>query len=284
MADLVPSKYEIKPDANPSLSNDINVITKEILLYQDKIWNSWLEIGKRLKHVKEHDLSHGQFGKWVTEALGMNQATASRLIKAYVQFGNLTTSSKIDSGKAFEMLSLPGSIDRQQFIEQEHVIPSTGMHKTVEQMTVKELREVKKSIIEAEKETPAKQQQREDSDEHHNQNDKTEPAEGKTVSSETVQPSLITTEKATIVISPDKIDRAANDFSKDVQWLVEKYRFLCNPISAYREINEDTKKSYMDKAEKLRTFISCIAAFYGPQVPNYYIPSVGLKNESKTSH
>lgn len=125
------------------LSKDINTITNEINKYKEAIAESVFEIGRRLKHVKKNNLVHGQWIPWI-KSIGMTPKTVTRYIQAYEQFGHIEKStSNLSVSKIIEMVSLPESIDREEFITQRHSIPSTGKKKTVSEMTVREIREVK---------------------------------------------------------------------------------------------------------------------------------------------
>ena len=140
---------EIQTKQSTELSTDLTVITAEINSYKRIAGEAIFEIGRRLKHVKENDLAHGEFGKWL-ESINMEWRTANRMMQAVDQFANSSTSTNLPFSKIVEMLSLPSDVDREEFIKEEHEIPSTGEKKTVDEMTVKELREVKKALKEAE--------------------------------------------------------------------------------------------------------------------------------------
>ncbi|MFB5192018.1 DUF3102 domain-containing protein [Alicyclobacillus fastidiosus] len=71
-------------------------------------------MGRRLKHVRDKDLAKGQFKSWAKDNCDFDSSTASRMIQAVEQFGDAT--SHLSTGKIFEMLSLPESVDRADFV------------------------------------------------------------------------------------------------------------------------------------------------------------------------
>lgn len=105
-----------------------------------------------MKGVRDNPKEYGfddyhDWERWCNVELDMPRRSANRFIQAFEQLG--TTSSRLSSGKIFEIIQLPSEVDRQQFVGQPHEIPSTGETKTVDEMTVRELREVKKALKEA---------------------------------------------------------------------------------------------------------------------------------------
>ena len=79
------------------------------------------EIGRRLKHVKENDLAHGEFGKWLDE-IGMNDRIARKFMTVARELGGKRTmSSEIGLEALYQIATLPPA-ER----EKPHTIPSTG--------------------------------------------------------------------------------------------------------------------------------------------------------------
>lgn len=121
------------------LSNDINVITAEINSYKQIAGQSIWEIGRRLNYVKENDLAHGEFIEWV-KSLGMNLREAQRFMKVTAELPNTDTWSHLGNRALYLITTLPEEERTKQHIT------SKGEAKTTDEMTVKELQELKQKF------------------------------------------------------------------------------------------------------------------------------------------
>ena len=124
-----------------NLSNNLTQLTTEIKTYQNIGGQAIFEIGRRLKWVKEHDLAHGEFGKWLEE-ININQRVAQQFIKIASELPNTRTSSYLGMQALYEIATMP---------EEEREKPqqlSSGEVKKPDEMTVRELREVKAQLKE----------------------------------------------------------------------------------------------------------------------------------------
>ena len=108
---------EIKATSQNELSADINVITAEINAYQRVAGEAIFEIGRRLKHVKENDLAHGEFGKWL-ESVGINQRTAQRFIQVYSRFSEIPGAEEASISQLTELLALPEDYEYTRIIKE----------------------------------------------------------------------------------------------------------------------------------------------------------------------
>lgn len=122
-----------------ALSSDINVITAEINSYKQIAGQSIWEIGRRLNYVKENDLSHGEFGSWV-ESIGIDRAEAFKFMKVAEKLPNVETFQHLGSTALYIMTTIP----EEERTKQHET--SKGETKTPDQMTVRELSELKKQL------------------------------------------------------------------------------------------------------------------------------------------
>lgn len=122
------------------LSNDLTTIETEIKSYQNIAGQSIFEIGRRLKHVKENDLVHGEFGKWL-EKVDINHKVANKMMKiSETNYLNYSHASNLGVTALYEIATLP-----EEERNKEHITFS-GETKTPDEMTVRELRELKKQL------------------------------------------------------------------------------------------------------------------------------------------
>ena len=141
------------------LSDDINVITAEINAYQRVAGEAIFEIGRRLHEVKYNPLkfglpsgtdkegrtivARGAWGEWLIE-IGIEDSVARRFIIIHTELGEgkrVTGHDRLGIKALYEISQLAPEQRGQP-----HTIPSTGETKTVDEMTVRELREVKAEL------------------------------------------------------------------------------------------------------------------------------------------
>lgn len=96
-----------------ALSNNLNQIELEINHHKQIAGQSIWEIGRRLNHVKEHDLTHGQFGRWL-DKIGFHYREANRMMTVAKQLPNLTTLSDLGSSALYLIATLPAEEKQAQ--------------------------------------------------------------------------------------------------------------------------------------------------------------------------
>lgn len=122
-----------------ALSDDLTVIETEIKSYQNIAGQSIFEIGRRLKHVKENDLAHGEWSNWL-KSVNFNDSQARKFIKVSDEFQERSMSNTLGVEALYQIATLP----EPERIK-EHTT-SSGETKTPDEMTVRELRELKKQL------------------------------------------------------------------------------------------------------------------------------------------
>lgn len=135
------------------LSNDLKRIELEINHHKNIAGQSIWEIGRRLNHVKENDLAHGEFISWVESALNMDSREAQRFMKVAKELPNTDTWSHL-GGRALYLISTLPEEERTK----EHVTEK-GETKKPDEMTVRELQELKKQLKEKDGDLEKQQEQ-----------------------------------------------------------------------------------------------------------------------------
>lgn len=118
-----------------TLSDNLAQIELEIQHHKQIAGQSIWEIGRRLKHVKENDLTHGQFRQW-HESIGIDKDFAYKSMKIVEELPNVETLRHLGTTALHLIATLPEE-EKQEQIEKIEQGDTT---------TVRELQEVKRKL------------------------------------------------------------------------------------------------------------------------------------------
>lgn len=102
--------------------------------------------------MKENDLAHGEWSNWL-KSVNFNDSQARKFIKVFTEFQNRSTSNTLGVEALYQIATLP-----EPERTKEH-ITSNGETKTPDEMTVRELRELKKQLKQRDEENARLQSQ-----------------------------------------------------------------------------------------------------------------------------
>lgn len=89
-----------------TLSDNLAQIEYEIKFHAKQAGQSIWEIGRRLNHVKEHDLAHGKFLDWL-DNIGISRSYANRFMKIAKELPNVDSSLHIGVNTLYQIALLP---------------------------------------------------------------------------------------------------------------------------------------------------------------------------------
>jgi len=118
-----------------TLSNNLSQIELEISHHKQIAGQSIWEIGRRLNHVKENDLVHGQFREW-HESLGLDKDFAYKSMKIAKELPNVETLRHLGTTALHLIATLPEEEKQEQIQRIEDG----------DTPTVRELKEVKNKL------------------------------------------------------------------------------------------------------------------------------------------
>lgn len=119
-----------------ALSTNLNQIELEINYHKQIAGQSIWEIGRRLNHVKENDLAHGEWEKWCENTIQITPQYANKYIRVYQEFKNRNTSFDLGLNSLYLIATLPEEQKQEEISKAEEGNPST----------VRELQELKKQL------------------------------------------------------------------------------------------------------------------------------------------
>ena len=225
-----------------ALSDNLAQIELEINHHKQLAGQSIWEIGRRLNHVKEHDLVHGQFMEWY-QNLGIDKDFASKSMKIAKELPNFETLRNLGTTALHLIATLPEE-NRQEQIER------------IEQgdnPTVRELQEVKRQLNLARSANDSLREQNERLAEQALKGLETKTIDKEVVKEIEVAPADYDATKslnATLLEKNSQLKREYEDLNSRAEFIEEQYNKLVEERKAvdeksakYDELTEAIKQS-----------------------------------------
>lgn len=216
------------------LSDDLPIIESELKAFKEMNGYSIYEIGRRLKHVKENDLVHGQWTEWL-EKVDVHPREAQRFIKIVSDPQLKTTTwSHLGSRALYEITGVP--VEER---EKKH-ITEKGEEKSVDEMTIKEIQDLKKQLKQRDEEKAQLESQLE-------QAQRSESIARKQLEDvEDKEPEVVEREVVKEVV-PDEVQQQLEQFKQKFERESNNANELRDELQRYRDSFSDPNQAYEEK-------------------------------------
>lgn len=215
------------------LSNDLTTIETEIKSYQNIAGQSIFEIGRRLKHVKENDLAHGEWSEWL-KSINMSRGQATKFIKVSDEFSNDSPVNHLGIKALYSLATIP-----EEQREEEFETSSGEMKKPID-MTNRELEDLKRQLKQRDEQNAQLQSQVE-------QAQRSESIARKQLEDEqNREPEVIEREVIKEVV-PDEIQQQLEQFKQKFERENNNANELRDELRRYRNSFGDPNQAYEEK-------------------------------------
>ncbi|MCG1063021.1 DUF3102 domain-containing protein [Staphylococcus epidermidis] len=219
------------------LSNDLPVIEQEINFFQKRAGESIFEIGRRLKHVKEKDLVHGDWSEWCKK-IGMSRNQANKFIKVSEEFSNDSPGNHLGISVLYQLATLPSEI-REQPQELEN-----GEIKKPIDMTRREIEQLKRQIKESKKQNAQLQSQVE-------QAQRSEEIAKKQLEDAESREAEVVEKEIVKEVVPDRINKQLENLKNDKKLLEQREKELSDLKRRFKEREQQPETNKYERDSNL---------------------------------
>nr|DAO87771.1 MAG TPA: Protein of unknown function (DUF3102) [Caudoviricetes sp.] len=219
------------------LSNDLPVIEQEINFFQKRAGESIFEIGRRLKHVKEKDLVHGDWSEWCKK-IGMSRNQANKFIKVSEEFSNDSPGNHLGISVLYQLATLPSEI-REQPQELEN-----GEIKKPIDMTRREIEQLKRQIKESNEQNAQLQSQVE-------QAQRSEEIAKKQLEDAESREAEVVEKEIVKEVVPDRINKQLENLKNDKKLLEQREKELSDLKRRFKEREQQPETNKYERDSNL---------------------------------